>query len=118
MWHHGVQLDVPADDSTPSAETRWTPPICKTIAIKGEGIADLLQAIDAHAAYLDQTGDGERRERARVRVEFLDLLRHTLQEHLMAQVSTEEVEALVERVARREIDPYAATACMLKMTWV
>ncbi|OGO40669.1 MAG: GTPase, partial [Chloroflexi bacterium RBG_16_57_9] len=107
MWHHGVQVDVPAESSTPSSDHRWTPPICKTIAVKGEGVLDLLKAVDAHRAHLAQSGEGEHRDRARVRSEFLDLLRHTLLEHLMAQVSATEIERLVDRVVQRELDPYA-----------
>lgn len=108
VWDPSAQADLPMG-ATP-VDQRWTPPICKTVAIKGEGITELLKAIDAHVAYLQQTGEGERRDRVRVRAEFLDLLRHTLLEHLMAQVPADEIEALVDRVARREMDPYAAAA--------
>ncbi len=115
MWHHGAQVDLPAEGA-PAANSRWIPPICKTVAVKGEGLPDLIRAVDAHRAYLEQTGEGVRRDRARVRAEFLDLLRHTLLEHLMAQLSVDEIEARVDQIARRELDPYAAAAHILKMT--
>ena len=41
-------------------ELPWTPPIVTTTAIDGAGIAELWDAIEAHRAYLDSSGDLER----------------------------------------------------------
>src|SRR5437773_2455221 len=45
----------------------WQVPILKTVSHKGQGIIELLQAIDDHRAYLEKSGrlDQMRRQRAR-----------------------------------------------------
>src|SRR3954462_5620219 len=44
----------------------WQPPIVKTVASRGEGIDDLMAALDKHQAWLEQSGrlDARRRVRA------------------------------------------------------
>src|SRR5205823_12176488 len=46
--------------------TAWSPPVLTTIAFKGEGVAALVDAIEAHAGYLLKSGDLSRRRRARL----------------------------------------------------
>jgi len=48
----------------------WKPPIVTTVAIKGEGIGELVAKVDAHWAWLDSSGQGEARRRARAREEI------------------------------------------------
>src|SRR6266487_64599 len=43
----------------------WRPPIVKTVASRGEGIDELLAAVDKHAGWLERSGEGDRRRRAR-----------------------------------------------------
>jgi LAO/AO transport system kinase len=45
----------------------WKPEIVKTIASKGEGIDDVVAAIDTHRAWLEETGELERRRLRRAR---------------------------------------------------
>src|SRR5258708_21529568 len=52
-----------------SAE-EWKPPIVTTVAVKGEGIAELAEKVDAHWSWLDSSGQGEARRRARARAEI------------------------------------------------
>src|SRR5947209_5878176 len=46
----------------------WVPPIVKTVALRGEGIGDLDDAITKHFAYLEASGELDRRNRERVRI--------------------------------------------------
>lgn len=39
----------------------WEPPVLATSAISGEGVGELVAALDAHAAYLKESGEGRRR---------------------------------------------------------
>jgi len=85
----------------------WRPPVVRTSALTREGIAELHDALLSHQRFLD---GGERREEARLRrtrrrVERLvaALIRERIAGPLAASFS----EAL-ERVARGELDPYAA----------
>ena len=48
----------------------WKPPIVRTVAATGEGIAELTAQLDAHWAWLDASGEGGRRRLARAHGEI------------------------------------------------
>ncbi len=86
----------------------WEPPVVKTVAVRNEGVAELVAAVDAHHAGLIASGEISRRETARAKTEFVALLRERLLEGALAALA--EVGTLDEiagRIARREQDPYA-----------
>ncbi len=93
-------------------EGEWRPPILKTEATTGKGIAELWQTIKTFRAH----SEGTRAKRLKARNEYRlrDLLTHRFMEHVEQQViGTGEFEALVERIARRELDPYTAASDIL-----
>jgi len=92
----------------------WRPPIIKSIATTGEGVPDLVDAIEAHRAHLLESGEKPRRDRDRVQSEVLDILRQTLLNRALAGVSQEEFETMIDQVAQRELDPYAAAETLLQ----
>jgi LAO/AO transport system kinase len=90
----------------------WRPPVVKTVATTGAGVAELVAAIEqfrAHAAGTQLTRRktrGEYRLRELVSQRFMDHLeRHVLKAGELAQ--------MVERIATREVDPYTAAAELL-----
>src|SRR6202011_96567 len=52
----------------------WKPPIIPTVASRGEGIAELKQAVERHQAYLASSGEGGERRRRRLEEEAADLV--------------------------------------------
>ena len=94
--------------SGPEEKAIWRPPVCRTIAIRGEGVPELVEAIEAHRAYLRETGSLVERERARVEKEFRRLLEQRLMQRLLEQTPPQQLTELIERIAAREIDPYTA----------
>ncbi|MFL5517203.1 MAG: methylmalonyl Co-A mutase-associated GTPase MeaB [Gemmatimonadales bacterium] len=61
----------PAPDSRPSAlapspPAVWDPPVVLTVAAKGEGVEGLVAALDAHHAWLSDSGTLVERRRARL----------------------------------------------------
>src|SRR5580765_5368315 len=90
----------------------WRPPVVKTVATTGAGVAELVAAIEqfrAHAAgtqLMRRKTRGEYRLRELVSQRFMDHLeRHVLKAGELAQ--------MVERIATREVDPYTAAAELL-----
>lgn len=103
---HRLQRTSTEDPHDPSW---WEPPIVKTIATAGEGVSELLDAIESHRAHLNQTGERARRDVARARAAFVSMLRERLLEGGLARIAEEEgnLDALATRIAAREADPYA-----------
>jgi len=92
----------------------WEPPIFKTVATRGQGVDELLEAVEAHAAYLHESHLFAQRERARVVGELETILRAQLLARLRARVPHERLEALVEQILARDLDPYSAAALLLE----
>jgi LAO/AO transport system kinase len=95
----------------PSAEG-WEPPIARTVAVTGEGIADLAAAIDRHREFLESSGERRRREVARARAGFVALLRERLLAGGLARLEAEmgRLDAVAARIADRQADPWLLAA--------
>jgi LAO/AO transport system kinase len=52
----------------------WTPPVLRAIAAAGEGVDDMLAALDRHFAFLEATGLLGERRRARLRERVVDVV--------------------------------------------
>jgi LAO/AO transport system kinase len=111
VTHHGRRMSV---EGVEKQRETWVPPIVKTIAIRGEGTDELLEAIDAHARYLRESGRLREREYARARSDLEKALRALLLANVLSEVPDEALEAAVEEIAGRRKDPYAASRDLLK----
>ena len=87
---------------------RWTPPIVKCVATRGEGTAALVTALDRHKAWCDGTERGRARRRARLAQEVREGLREALIDAATRALGSQINEA-VRAVEARELDPYTAT---------
>jgi LAO/AO transport system kinase len=109
----GLAPQVPQPGSR--AGDGWQPPIIKTVATRGAGVDELLEAVEAHAAYLHESHLFERRERRRVAGELQSILQAQLLAELRDRVPEEEMDSLVQRVLAREMDPYTAARQLLRV---
>ncbi|MDP9000281.1 MAG: methylmalonyl Co-A mutase-associated GTPase MeaB [Myxococcota bacterium] len=87
---------------------RWTPPIVKCMATRGEGIADLVAALDTHRAWETGSEAGRARRRARLAEEVRDALREALIDAALDELA-DIIDAVVRDVDAHLIDPYTAT---------
>jgi LAO/AO transport system kinase len=99
-----AMLSMPAAGDEP-------PAIVKTVATADQGTGELLAAVEAFASRADATGLLARKRRAHLRRQFEDALKQRLQSHVWSRVlSPADVEAFVERLAARTLDPFTAAA--------
>ena len=89
-------------------EGSWVPPIVKTVASRGEGVAEVVDALERHDAWLRSSGrlDARRRERAADEVEAIAVT--SLRERMGDLRGGRLLDTLAGRVVAGEIDPYAA----------
>jgi LAO/AO transport system kinase len=52
----------------------WKPPIVPVIASRGEGVEELVKAVERHRAHLEASGEGEARRKRRLEDEAADLV--------------------------------------------
>jgi LAO/AO transport system kinase len=93
--HHGVDLRTvsnPARAARAAASRddgeRWTPPVLSSVATTGEGIPELLAALDRHFGYLEKSGALGRRRRARLRERVVDVVEHRVRRRLWTDAAT------------------------------
>jgi LAO/AO transport system kinase len=93
----------------------WQPRVLKTVAVKGEGIAELTQAILEHQAFM-QTAEGRRQKgKERSRWVFWELLQEQVTGRVVEKVvGNGTLDRLIERIAARETDPYSAVEEVLR----
>jgi LAO/AO transport system kinase len=90
----------------------WKPPIITTVATGGlrdPGILELEGALDAHWAWLRESGELERRRRERAREEITALAFAALR----ARLDADGVDELAARVADGTLDPFQAAEDLL-----
>jgi LAO/AO transport system kinase len=86
----------------------WQPPIVKTVASRGDGVDDVVAALDKHRAWLMESGrlDARRRVRAADEVEAIAVT--ALRERMGDVRGGTLLDELAGQVAAGAIDPYAA----------
>ncbi|MDF2569140.1 MAG: argK [Sporomusa sp.] len=93
----------------------WRPPVKRTVASKGEGIAELIGAIEDHISHLQQSGQLAVRRTERTKNELLALLDEQIGRYVLKHVTTGgKFDALVTSVEKREQDPYTVVAELLR----
>ncbi|QKY18854.1 methylmalonyl Co-A mutase-associated GTPase MeaB [Halolamina sp. CBA1230] len=98
-----------AGDGTESADEEeiWEPMVLETVAKSGEGVDELLETLDDHSAWLDETGRRETKAKQRYAAEIRQLLRADAADLIDSELDRRGgVEAMAERVLDRESDPY------------
>jgi LAO/AO transport system kinase len=96
------------------ADADWKPPVLRTVATTGEGLDELVAAIDRFRARSTDLLASRRRGRAAAQ------LRAILADRLMKRVDRDvagtAMEQLVDRIAARATDPYSAADDILART--
>ncbi|MCX5894717.1 MAG: methylmalonyl Co-A mutase-associated GTPase MeaB [Proteobacteria bacterium] len=94
-------------DSNPNPGP-WRPPIVRSIAVQGEGIDELLSAVQSHREFLVAGGFLAARRKERLRAEIIRLVERRISKLIQTQLRHNgRFDALMEKVIAREEDPYS-----------
>jgi len=108
-----LTLQMMLDMGEGSKESRWRPPLIKTIALRGEGSALVADAVEEHLAYLKESGQLHIRSRRLAEEELRRILGQELLGKLLDGIRGEQWQFLIKEVAERELDPYTAADSLL-----
>ncbi|HZU77503.1 MAG TPA: methylmalonyl Co-A mutase-associated GTPase MeaB, partial [Dehalococcoidia bacterium] len=86
----------------------WLIPIVRVVAVREEGIGELLDKIDAHGEYLRDSGKLEARRLERSRYQLMEAIREQLLRRYLNGDEGGRLAELSQRIARAEIDPHTA----------
>ncbi|QXV62134.1 methylmalonyl Co-A mutase-associated GTPase MeaB [Amycolatopsis sp. TNS106] len=86
----------------------WRQPIVRTVASRGEGVEDVVRALDEHHDWLVRRDELPRRRAARARDEVEAIAVQRLRAEIVDLRSGDRLTELAERVVARKLDPFAA----------
>lgn len=90
------------------AQAGWSPPVLRTVASTGEGVAELAQAIDAHREFLAARGLLAERRRAHFVAQVREIVVAELEKDLYARLGAgAELGSFVGDVSKGHRSPYA-----------
>jgi LAO/AO transport system kinase len=93
----------------------WDPPIVLTEAVRGENIDQLWEKISEHRAFLEESGELEKRRRSNLAREVFSVAAARAGRHLERAVTDDpELRRLLAEVQARELDPLTAVREILE----
>jgi LAO/AO transport system kinase len=95
----------------------WEVPIVRTEAARGEGIEELAAKLAEHRAHIESEGTLSERRRRNLMNEVLGVATFRMRRALEASIREDpDVQALLDRVVARELDPASAAGAILERT--
>lgn len=94
----------------------WMPPVVKTVATTGAGVADLLCAIERHRQYMDGTDSVVQRRRDSIQAELVSLVEDRLRRTMWQrpEIAAKLAES-VGHVLAGEMTPYRAASSIVEL---
>ncbi|MBO1336246.1 methylmalonyl Co-A mutase-associated GTPase MeaB [Streptomyces sp. VRA16 Mangrove soil] len=86
----------------------WRPPIVKTVAARGEGVDEVVEALEKHRAWMEERGVLAERRAARAAREVETIAVTALRERIGDLSGDRRLGVLAERIVAGELDPYRA----------
>jgi LAO/AO transport system kinase len=91
----------------------WQVPVVLTVAERGDGVGELVEAVAAHRDHLASSGELERRRRRRAAREVEEIALADLRTELGELGRGEALDTLAEQVAAGKLGPYSAADQLL-----
>jgi len=101
-----VEREIRAMQTLSIRKDEWVPPIVKTVASEGHGIADLAKAIAGYQDFLGKSDMGHQKRIENWRERLIEMLRDTLVEGVMREQNGR-VDAYAADIADHRRDPYS-----------
>lgn len=121
--HHGVELKsfnpmkIAREAALAESPETWTPPVLSTIAARGEGIGELLGAIERHFRYLELSGRMQERRRARLRSQVVEVVAERIRGRLWGDEATNAwVDARLAALENGSETPFSVADALLRQS--
>ena len=97
-----TQFDRPTDPPT-----AWDQPVILASAVKGEGVTDLIAALDRHYDWLNQSGELEQRRRRRMLERTREVVDRATRKWVWEETRAEQlISERLDEVAQGRVSPY------------
>lgn len=121
--HHGVSrktinpIRIAREAARAEAPETWLPPVLQAIASKGEGVADLLAAVERHFRYLETSGGLRERRRGRLRNQVVEVVAERVRTRLWGDDATQAwLEAQLPALEEGTATPFGVADTLLRQS--
>ena len=117
--HHGALKTLEAEARAKALESEarstWTPPVLSTVAVKGEGTAELVAALDRHHEWLESSSTLAARRRNRMQQRTREVVERAARRWIWNETQADQIiaERLDDAVAG-QLSPYEIAAEVLE----
>jgi LAO/AO transport system kinase len=95
-------------------EDHWMPPVLRAIGVTGEGVPELMDALERHFTYLEMSGKLRERRRARLRERVVDAVEQRVRAQLWRDADTTQwLEGQLHALERGETTPLTVAKALL-----
>jgi LAO/AO transport system kinase len=101
-----VEREIRALQSLATRNDGWTPPIVKTVASEGKGIAELGKAIGEYESYMAQKNLTQQRSVENWQARLVEMVRDAMLDKARAQFSDGQIGRYAAQIAEHKLDPY------------
>lgn len=112
-YHHGAQMETTPVEAVSIDEPPWQIPVVATVATRGEGTRELAALILTHRDQLKQSGEWQRRERARLKSELENLIQATFVARWEKGLYPGQFDAVLDQLCERAISPFSAVDVLI-----
>jgi LAO/AO transport system kinase len=120
--HHGVDLKrmmnparVAREDARDDAAETWTPPVLRAVAVKGEGLDQIMESLDRHFAYLEKSGELRKRRRERLAERVVEVTERRMRGRLWDDAATRQwLDGRVDELEAGTATPFAVADELLR----
>jgi len=93
----------------------WRPPVTKAVAVKNTGIEEVVDNLEKHWDYLQDSGKIRDKRVRNSELEIMDLTQTALMKQMMKNEDNRKwIRNLAEKAALRELDPYTISQMVLE----
>ena len=93
----------------------YIPPVLKTIADQGEGVVELMEAVEAHGAYMISSGKAVETGKKKIALKLMDIFQGTILRDIQRlDDETNLLQRLVESVYNKKMEPYTAAEQLIQ----
>lgn len=98
-------------------KSEWIPPILMTVADQTKGIQEVVEAMENHYKYLEESGRLLLRRKERLESQVMDLINNGIMNHIREKLADGgRLELELERLLKKTIDPYSLVKDILMDT--
>jgi LAO/AO transport system kinase len=96
----------------------WTPPVLRTVAKSGEGVDNLIQAIEKRKEFLAKKGIAGKKKVDKIKAEIASLIAEKISKASLKELSSsKDFEKIIEQVNKKKIDPQTASEQLFTRLW-